>query len=84
MHLVNAYLWERQRFEPASHDERQQMVFLVEALQPAYASYGRLRRVAFFARYRSMYRISEDDARAHLHDLDTIESTVSQALSRPR
>ena len=26
VHYVNAYLWERQRFEPADHLERQQMV----------------------------------------------------------
>lgn len=80
VHHVNAYLWERQRFEPADHVERQHMLRLAAVLRPVYGAYGRLRTTAYNARYRSRFRITATEAEELLADLDRIEAAVARAL----
>jgi hypothetical protein len=82
VHYVNAYLWERQRFEPADHEERQQAVNFVVALAPTLGAYSRLRRIAYEARYLPGYRIHRGAARSLLEgDLAFLRNTVIIALA---
>ena len=34
VHLVNAFLWERQSFEPLNHEERSRLAFTIAELRP--------------------------------------------------
>ena len=84
VHYVNAYLWERQRYEPRDHGAREGAIARTHDLQSAYGSYMRLRDLSYRARYRSRYRISRADAEVALRsDLDQVERTVRAALGGP-
>jgi hypothetical protein len=82
VHYVNAYLWERQRYEPRDHAARQSAVARVPDLRPASASYTNLRDLAFAARYIPGYRLPRRIAEQALRvDLVAVETAVLTALN---
>ena len=84
VHLVNAFLWERQSIEPLNHEERSRFVFMISELRPIAHVYQRLSINAYHARYTPEYRISLQRARQFIDaDLAMIESAVVTSLNRP-
>ncbi|MDQ3549400.1 MAG: hypothetical protein M3439_11355 [Chloroflexota bacterium] len=84
VHLVNAFLWERQTIEPLNHEERSRFVFMTAELRPIAQMYQRLSMNAYHARYTPEYRMSSQRAsRVVTQDLATIASAVATALNRP-
>jgi hypothetical protein len=71
VHDVNAYLWERLRIEPRSHEERSRFVGTVADLRPFFAVYQRLLELGFQARYVPTFMASSN----------LIESTVDRFLT---
>jgi hypothetical protein len=62
VHFANAYLWERQQYEPGDHRERLRAFSVVSALRPVYPDYARLQSIAFESCYLPDFSISEADA----------------------
>jgi len=81
VHNVNALLWEKQRFEPARHQQRSQAVRSNRLLVPCRVSYSQLNNSAWQARYKPSFSVSETDVR-RLVDLNLrdVEATVMRAL----
>ena len=84
VHLVNALLWQRLRYEPYDHRDRQSMVDRVSDLRSSRASYARLRGLGFSARYVPLYGVSDREA-VDLIDVDlaAVERAVYAALGLP-
>ncbi len=80
VHYVNAYLWERQRYEPHTHEARENAVARAVEVRAAYDAYARLRGLAYRARYVPLFQISRPNAQGALVDLDRVEKTVLAAL----
>jgi hypothetical protein len=81
VHYVNAYLWEKLRYEPRDHDDRARQVCRVSGLRSLDGAYGRLRGRAFLARYKPEFRLSAAEAQTLLDvDLAQIEQTILSAL----
>jgi hypothetical protein len=79
--LANAFLWERQRYEPRNHADRERAVALTADLRPASASFRLLWYLAVDARYTPRFRITRRDAEAVvLRDLEQVAATVRRAL----
>ena len=82
VHYVNAYLSERQHYQPHTHEERTAAVARAAALRPATASYLRLLQLGFDARYLPRVRIRRAAAvEAVQIDLAAVATAVRQALS---
>lgn len=81
VHYVNAYLWQRQRYEPHDHAARENAVARAAEIRTVYESYARLRGFAYRARYVPLFRISRVHAERALADLDRVERTVLAALN---
>lgn len=64
VHFVNAYLYERQGYEPKDHTARQRAVDQTQPLRRVAASYWRLSDHAYWARYRPGYGITPAQVRA--------------------
>jgi hypothetical protein len=80
VHLVNAYIWEKLRIEPANHAERAQLLYTVADLKSAAIAFRSLQDAAYGARYVPGYRLSASAAAELLNDLATVESAVFTAL----
>ncbi|MGI8687437.1 MAG: HEPN domain-containing protein [Thermomicrobiales bacterium] len=80
MHYVNAYLWEKIRIEPRNHDERSDWLAKIAALKSVDGQYGRLRSLAFSARYDPFYQINRPTAESALLDIADIERAVRGAI----
>lgn len=80
VHYVNAYLWERQRYEPRTHGERTQKVRDTPVLKRASFSYRRLRQVAYDMRYEPFAQPSLSVARNALRDMRDVERVIRAAL----
>ncbi len=85
VHYVNAYLWERQRYEPSNHDARVRAVARAADLNVALDAYENLRTLAFLARYRPQFRLSPANAERALQiDLARVEQSVLATLNPAR
>jgi hypothetical protein len=81
VHAVNAYLWETQRYKPASHGDRRSALQVALPLRACIRSYGFLNQAGFDARYDETYTLSELGARTLLDvEFRRVEATVMQAL----
>lgn len=80
VHYVNGYLWERQQFEPRDHNERSLFVSTERELRGVNASYHRLRRIGYNARYVPRTRISSIELADLLADLEAIRAAVLNVL----
>ncbi len=80
VHYVNAYLWEKMRIEPRNHDERSDWLTKIAALKYVDGQYGRLRSLAFSARYDPFYQINRPTAESALLDMHDVEYAVRTAL----
>ena len=56
VHYVNAFLWERQRHEPRTHDDREAAVARAVELRSVLHAYQQLRVLAQRVRYTPGYR----------------------------
>ncbi|MBA2446594.1 MAG: hypothetical protein H0V51_01065 [Chloroflexi bacterium] len=82
VHYVNAYLWEKQRYEPPDHGARRNAVLRIAELRVADSAYANLRDLAHRARYRPRFRLPRADAEHVLRaDLPLVERTVLGALN---
>jgi hypothetical protein len=80
VHYVNAYLWERGRFAPRNHTEREQYLYADRRLSRTALSYDALRDRGFQARYDPRSRIAADDAQQAMDELHTIAVLVRREL----
>jgi hypothetical protein len=81
VHYINGYLWEAQRYEPRSHDDRETAVARTAALRACASNYVRLRRLAFLARYVPLYRPRRGEIEAAVQEhLEQVAATVRHAL----
>ncbi len=82
VHYVNAYLWEKLRVDPGSHDNRSRAVATHAALRRTAAAYSRLSDMAYRARYVPGFRMSRTDARELLDgNLESVRRAVHAALN---
>jgi hypothetical protein len=83
VHIVNAFVWERQSLEPINHEERAQFVSLSSVLRPHAQTYARLSINAYHARYTPEYRLEPNRARlVVVRDLGSIEVAIVSDLNR--
>lgn len=84
VHYVNAYLWERFRYEPDIQGKRPRRVVSDPRLTSCHASYELLKDQAYHARYAEAFTLSEQDARTLVErDFRSVEETVMRALGQP-
>jgi hypothetical protein len=83
VHAVNAYLWEAQRYKPASHGDRRHALVSASSLRGCIRSYGYLNQAGFDARYDETYALSQLGARTLLDvEFRRVEAAVMQALGQ--
>jgi hypothetical protein len=81
VHFVNGYLWEKQDYEPASHDQRETALNRVLGLRAVSLPYARLRTLGFQARYQPRFRLTRVTAEEAVRvNLPTVEQTILTAL----
>jgi hypothetical protein len=81
VHDVNAYLWERLRVEPRSHEERSRYVARLSDLQPIFAAYQRLLELSYQARYIPTFQVSAPAVDYAVESLlESIHATIRLAL----
>ncbi len=80
VHYVNAYLWEKRRQEPSNHDHRRRLVAQESDLRRMSQSYGRLRALAFLARYADLFSPAESEIHGAVQtDLRAVERALNVA-----
>jgi hypothetical protein len=81
VHYVKAYLWEQQRYEPHSHDQRRNAVDRVVSMRSESRAYATRRDLAYRVRYVPGFRLTRAGAEAAANrDLDQVAQAVRRAL----
>lgn len=84
VHAVNAYLWETRRFAPGDHLARSTEVRYNLPISSCRASYQKLNRAGYYARYDEQFSLPEQKARELLDaEFRRVEATVMRALGQP-
>lgn len=85
VHVVNALLFERIGFEPATHGEREAAIARFPVFRRLSASYLRLRDFGFRARYSPGFFVPRTDFRDLVEvDLVTVENEIRRLLDEER
>jgi hypothetical protein len=81
VHYVNAYVWERQSYEPPDHNARNRIVTTDLALRAAKDAYMRLSDLAWKARYLRRFQPARELVDEAINvDLTKVADTVEAAL----
>lgn len=81
VHYVNAYFWEKLRWDPGGHDARAQQVARSADLRRAAPAYDRLADKGFHARHTPTFRVTDADAQNLVGtDLEAVRHAVLNGL----
>lgn len=83
VHQVNAYLWERRRYEPQNHKERTDAVRFTNILKRAAFSYRSLSTIAYSVRYDPLYTAPSTLSADALRYMRDVGRVIRVALPPP-